>query len=131
MFCSSFFESLYNKTKTMFKITNTPMIKYNIKSEGSVTIALKYPIRTAAHLHWVIYSEEFLDDVYRFNYLIEVLKMNTTQSPLICLDDFSLYDSKTTLSKILNVSVSKINWNLEKEGKFEYQNKTYILLKYF
>ena len=103
--------------------------KYDIKSEGSVTVALKDPIRTAGKMHWVIYSDEFLDSDYRFNYLITILKKNTTSNPLICLDDLSLYDSKADLARILGVTVSKINWQLNKEEKFTYKNKTYILIK--
>lgn len=103
--------------------------KYNIKSDGSIAVALKNPIRTAGGVHWTYYSEDFLNDNYRFDYLISVLKKNSTNKSLICLDDFSLYNSKTDLAKHLNITVSKITWQLNKEQKFTYKNKTYILIK--
>ena len=103
--------------------------KYSIKSDASITVALKNPIRTAGRVHWVNYSDDFLDNNYRFNYLVSVLKKSDTSKSLICLDDLSLYNSKTDLAKELNVTVSKITWQLNKEGKFTYKNKTYILIK--
>lgn len=103
--------------------------KYDIKSDGSITVALKNPIRTAGKVHWVYYSDNFLDDNYRLNYLINILKKNNTNKSLICLDDLSLYNSKTDLAKCLNITVGKITWQLNKEQKFTYKNKTYILIK--
>jgi hypothetical protein len=105
--------------------------QYKIKSETSISIALKEPVRTAGGVHWVEYSEDFLDDAFRFNYLIEVLNQNPHIKPLICIDDFELYNSKIELANILGVTPAKITWWIEKEGKFEHKNKTYILLKYF
>lgn len=105
------------------------MDKYHIKSEGSVIAALKVSFRTAGKMHWALYSKEFEDDNYRFNYLIKVLLENTNIEPMICIDDSTLYNSKTELSRQLSVPISKIRWQLDKERKFTYNNKTYILLK--
>lgn len=105
--------------------------KYKIKTDASITVALKEPIRTAGGLHWVVYSEEFLDETFRFNYLVEVLKKNPNIKPLICIDDLKIYNSKTALADLLEVTTSKITWWINKEGKFEHNNKTYILLEYF
>ena len=105
--------------------------KYNIKSETSISIALKDSYRTAGGLHWTEYSDDFLNDEFRFNYLIEVFNKNQRIKPLICLNDLTLFNSKTNLAKELGITTSKITWWLKKEGKFEHNNKTYILLEYF
>ena len=117
------------ETGEIFECIKFAREKYKIKSEGSVTVALKNPIRTAGGVHWAVCSDEFLDSNYRFNYLIDVLKRNTTNKSLICLEDLSLYNSKTNLARHLNITVSKITWQLNKEQKFTYKNKTYILIK--
>lgn len=117
------------ETGEIFDCIKFAMEKYEIKNEGSVTIALKNPIRTAGGLHWSVYSKELDDEKYRFNYLVKVLLNKPNISPMICLDDLNLYNSKTNLAKHLNVTTSKIKWQLNKEGKFTYNNKTYILLK--
>ena len=82
-------------------------------------------------MHWVEYSEEFLDEEYRRNYLIEALKENKHIAPIICLEDLKLYVSKTELANKLNITTTKITWQLNKTNKFVYQNKTYILLENF
>lgn len=40
------------ETGEIFECIKYAKEKYNIKSEGSLTVALKYPTRTAAKLHW-------------------------------------------------------------------------------
>lgn len=117
------------ETGEVFNCIKFAKERYNIKSDGSITVALKNPIRTAGGVHWVDYSDDFLDANYRFNYLICVLKQSDTNQAIICLDDLSLYQSKTILAKHLNVTVSKINWQLQKNQKFIYKGKTYILVK--
>lgn len=96
------------ETGEIFNCIKYAKEKYDIKSDGSITVALKNPIRTAGGVHWVNYSDNFLNNNYRFNYLINILKKNSTNKSIICLDDFSLYNSKTELAKYLNVTVSKI-----------------------
>ena len=39
--------------------------------------------------------------------------------------------SQSELAKKLNITTTKITWFLEKNNKFIYNNKTYILLKNF
>lgn len=117
------------ETGEIFECIKFALEKYKIKSETSMSVALKNPIRTAGNMHWVEYSEEFLDKEYRFNYLIKVLKENPHIEPMICLEDLFLYKSKTELSKTLNVTVSKITYSLKKNENFKHENKTYILLK--
>lgn len=119
------------ETGEVFECIKFAKEKYKIKSDGSITVALKNRIRTAGKMHWVEYSDKFLNKDYRFNYLIKILKENSSIKPLICLEDFSLYDSKTKLAKTLDVTVQNINKQLKQNNKFIYQNKTYILLKNF
>lgn len=117
------------ETGEVFNCIKFAKEKYNIKSDASITVALKNPTRTAGGMHWVNYSNDFLDSDYRFAYLVDILKKNETSESLICLDDLSLYNSKTDLARRLNVTVSKITWQLNKENKFTYKNKTYISIK--
>lgn len=117
------------ETGEVFNCIKFAKEKYNIKSDGSITVALKNPIRTAGGVHWADYSDDFLNANYRFNYLICVLKQSATIQAIICLDDLSLYQSKTILAKHLNVTVSKITWQLQNNQKFIYKDKTYILVK--
>lgn len=117
------------ETGEVFECIKFAREKYNIKSDGSITTALKNPRKTAGHLHWAIYSEELLDDNKRLECLLNALSDNSAIKSMICLDDLSLYNSKTDLANKLNITVSKINWQLNKEEKFTHNNKTYILLK--
>jgi len=116
------------ETGEIFNCIKYAKEKYNIRSDGSITVALKNHARTAGGVHWVDFSEKYLDETYRRNYLIMILKNNTNNKPIICLKDLDLYNSKTVLADKLGISVSKINWQLKNKGKFEYKNKTYILL---
>ena len=117
------------ETGEVFECIKFALQKYEIKNDSSISVAIANPIRTAAGFHWVEYSEIFLNKDYRFNYLIKMLNKNPNIKPLICIEDLSLYKSKTDLSKHLNVTTAKITWALDKEKKFIYQNKTYILLE--
>ena len=117
------------ETGEIFDCIKYALEKYEIKNEASISVALKNPIRTASKMHWVEYSEDFLDKDYRFNYLIDVLSQNSHCKSIICLEDLSIYNSKTDLAKHLNVTTSKITWQLNKEGNFIHKNKTYILIK--
>ena len=119
------------ETGEVFECVKFAKEKYKIKTDGSITVALKNKIRTAGGMHWVEYSEEFLDEEYRRNYLIEALKENKHIAPIICLEDLKLYVSKTELANKLNITTTKITWQLNKTNKFVYQNKTYILLENF
>lgn len=117
------------ETGEVFNCIKYALKKYHIKNEGSMSVALKHPERTAGKQHWAIYSDIFLNDEYRINYLKEVLLKNKYYKPMICLNDLKMYPSKIYLAEILNTTPQKINWSLKKESKFIYKDKTYILLQ--
>ena len=57
-----------------------------------MSLALNTYYRTAAGLHWVEYSEDFLDEQYRFKYLVNALLSNSHLQPVICLEDKEISD---------------------------------------
>lgn len=116
------------ETGEVFNCIKFAMQKYNIKNEGSVTAALKYPIRTAGGQHWVLYSEEYLDNDYRLNYLIDVCLLNSKVTPIICVEDKTVYPNVATLARHLMLTETYIRYHLNTEGMVIYNNKTYLKL---
>ena len=69
------------ETGEVFDCIKFAIEKYSIKDHTNMAPALKYPVRTAGGYHWVSYKDEFLDDDYRLNYLIDVCLLNTKVIP--------------------------------------------------
>lgn len=116
------------ETGEVFNCIKFAMQKYGIKSEGSMTAALKYPVRTAGGQHWVLYSEEYLDNDYRLNYLIDVCLLNSKVISIICVEDKTIYPNAATLAKHLGFTETYVRYHLNTEGMVVYNNKTYIKL---
>jgi hypothetical protein len=116
------------ETGEIFSCIKFAMQKYNIKNEGSMTAALKHPVRTAGGQHWVLYSDEYLDDDYRLNYLINVCLLNPKVIPIICINDKTIYPNATALAKHLALTETYVRYHLNTEGVVVHNNKTYIKL---
>ena len=85
-------------------------------------------MRTAGGYHWAEYAQEFLDDEYRLNYLIDVCLLNTKVIPIICLEDKMVFANAAILAKNLGVTETYIRYHLHKDGMVTYDNKRYIKL---
>ena len=116
------------ETGEVFNCIKFAMQKYDIKSEGSMTVALKYPVRTAGGQHWVLYSEEYLDHDYRLNYLIDVCLLNSKVIPIICIEDKIIYPNAAALARHLTLTETYVRYHLNTEGMVINNNKTYIKL---
>ena len=116
------------ETGEIFDCVKMAKEKYKVKSETSFSIALRNSARTAGGLHWANYTPDFIDEDKRKKFLISALKKNKSYKGLICLETQDIFNSKTQLAKRLNVTVSKINWDLKRNKKFTYKGNTYILL---
>ncbi len=117
------------ETGEIFSCVKYAMKKYNIASDHSMSLALNTYYRTAAGLHWVEYSENFLDEQYRFKYLVNALLSNSHLQPVICLEDKEIFSSITELSRKIEIPISKISYHLKKNNIFNSEDKTYLLLK--
>ena len=116
------------ETGEVFNCIKFAMQKHNIKTEGSMTVALKNPVRTAGGQHWVVYSEEYLDDDYRLNYLIDVCLLNSKVIPIICIDDKRVYPNAATLARHLALTETYIRYHLNIDNALVYDGKTYLKL---
>ena len=116
------------ETGEVFSCIKYAMQKYNIKCEGSVTVALKNPVRTAGGKHWVLYDEKYLDNDYRLNYLINVCLLNAKVIPAICIENKTVFPNLTELAKYLSVTYQYVKRCLNKNGAIILNNKTYIKL---
>lgn len=116
------------ETGEVFNCIKYAMQKYNIKHEGSVTAALKHPIRTAGGKHWVLYDEKYLNDDYRFQYLINVCLLNTKVVSIICIEDRCIFQNAADLAKHLSVTDGYVRYHLNKDGYVILNNKKYIKL---
>lgn len=116
------------ETGEIFNCIKYAMQKYNIKHEGSVTAALKHPVRTAGGKHWVLYAEEYLDAEYRFNYLVDVYLLNPKVTPVICVEDKMIFSNATELSRYLSLTETYVRYHLNKNGCIILNNKKYIKL---
>ena len=116
------------ETGEVFDCIKYAMQKYNIKSDGSMTVALKNPMRTAGGKHWVLYAEEYLDEEYRFNYLINAYLLNPNVIPIICIEDKVIFSSVAELSRCLSLTTAYVKYHLNKSGCFILENKKYIKL---
>jgi hypothetical protein len=116
------------ETGEVFDCIKFAIEKYNIKDHSNMSAALKHPIRTAGGYHWVDYSDDFLSDEYRLNYLIDVCLLNPKVIPVICIEDQIVFANAATLAKYLSVTETYIRYHLNKEGVVIYDNKSYIKL---
>ncbi len=116
------------ETGEIFNCIKYAMQKYNIKHEGSVTVALKNPVRTAGGKHWVLYEEKYLDDDYRLNYLIRVCLLNSKVIPIICVEDKIVFSNSAALAKYLSVTETYVRYHLHKDGCVILNGKKYIKL---
>jgi hypothetical protein len=116
------------ETGEVFNCIKYAMQKYNIKHEGSMTVALKNPMRTAGGKHWVLYAEKYLDDNYRLNYLIDVCLLNPKVTPVICIEDKIVFSNASTLAKYLEVTEAYVRYHLNKKGFVNQNHKRYIKL---
>jgi hypothetical protein len=116
------------ETGEVFACIKFAMQKYHIKWEGSMTVALKHPVRTAGGQHWVVYSEEYLDDDYRLNYLIDVCLLNSKVIPIICIEDKTIYPNAVALAKHLMLTETYVRYHLNTEDMVVCDNKTYLKL---
>ena len=116
------------ETGEVFDCIKFAIEKYNIKDHTNITPALKHPIRTAGGYHWAEYIDEFLDDEYRLNYLIDVCLLNTKVVPMICLEDKIIFSNATNLARHIGATEAYVRYHLRKNGKITYNNKTYIKL---
>lgn len=114
------------ETGEVFNCIKYAMQKYNIKHEGSITVALKYPVRTAGGKHWVLYAEKYLDNDYRLNYLIDVCLLNSKVVPIICIEDKIVFPNSVELAKHLSVTNSYVRYHLDKDGVIICNDKKYI-----
>lgn len=117
------------ETGEVFSCIKYALEQYSINDEASVSIALTEPNRTAGGKHWALYEENLSDENIRKERLINALLNSKNYKAMICVEDGSLYNNKTDLSKQIDVPVTKINYWLSKNNKFEHNNKTYIYLK--
>lgn len=116
------------ETGEVFDCIKFAIEKYNIKDHTNITPALKHPIRTAGGYHWAEYKDEFLDDEYRLNYLIDVCLLNTKVTPVICLEDKIVFTNATSLARSIGTTETYVRYHLHKDGIVTYDNKTYIKL---
>lgn len=116
------------ETGEVFNCIKYAMQKYNIKHEGSMTVALKNPLRTAGGKHWVVYEEKYLDNNYRLNYLIEVCLLNSKVIPVICIEDKIVFSNSSTLAKHLETTEAYVRYHLNKEGFVVWNDKKYVKL---
>jgi hypothetical protein len=116
------------ETGEVFNYIKYAMQKYNIKNEGSVTVALKNPMRTAGGKHWVLYAEKYLDEEYRFNYLVDVYLLNQKVTPVICVENRMIFANATELSRYLSLTEAYVRYHLNKNGYIILNDKKYIKL---
>ena len=116
------------ETGEVFNCIKYAMQKYDIKTEGSMTIALKNPMRTAGGKHWVLYAEKYLDDDYRLKYLIDVCLLNSRVTPVICVEDKIVFSNSSALAKYLKTTETYVRYHLNKNGFVVCNDKRYVKL---
>lgn len=116
------------ETGEVFDCIKFAIEKYNIKDHTNMSIALKHPIRTAGGYHWAEYSDDFLNNEYRFNYLINVCLLNSKVVPVICIEDKTVFSNAATLARHLSVTETYVRYHLNTEGIVIYNNKSYVKL---
>lgn len=116
------------ETGEVFDCIKFAVEKYNIKDHSNMSAALKHSVRTAGGYHWVNYSDDFLNNEYRLNYLIDVCLLNSKVIPVICVEDQMVFANAAALAKHLSLTETYIRYHLNKEGVVTYDNKSYIKL---
>lgn len=116
------------ETGEVFDCIKFAIEKYNIKDHSNMSAALKHPIRTAGGYHWVNYLDDFLNNEYRLNYLIDVCLLNSKVIPVICVEDQVVFANAAALAKHLSLTETYIRYHLNKEGLMTYDNKSYMKL---
>lgn len=116
------------ETGEVFDCIKFAIEKYNIADHTNMSVALKHPIRTAGGYHWAEYSDNFLNNEYRLDYLINVCLLNSRVIPVICVEDKTVYPNAATLARHLALTETYIRYHLNTEGTVVYDGKTYLKL---
>jgi hypothetical protein len=117
------------ETGEVFELISDAMKKYNVKDESSFSIALKEGEgkRTAGGLHWRYFSEELLDDDFRWKELIYSIP-HIGKKQIICPETRKYYYRKPFL-KEHNFGLKRFLNEYEEFGKVMIDNKEYIYVE--
>jgi hypothetical protein len=113
----------------VFDLIKYAMEKYNVKCEGSFTVALKNRYKTAAGLHWMIYEDRLLDESERIKELIYSLSLNPSKNPMICLQTNETFNTRNDFRKKYNISESKFRWEYNKNKMITIDSYNYVYIK--
>ena len=113
----------------VFELIQNAMKKYNVKCEGSFTVALKHRHRTAGGLHWMIYEDRLMNSEERFEELIISLLLNTSKNPMICVQTKETFNTKTDFLRKYNIADSKFMWEYHKNQMFTIDSMDYMYLR--
>lgn len=119
------------ETGEIFDLIKDAMKKYNVKHEGSFTVALDNKTRTAAGLHWKRFNDKLLDDDYRFKVYLDILN-SSRFNPYICINSLQIYKTQKELIKELKIKRNEQLNDLKNENQIiVYNNKTYMPISYY
>lgn len=120
------------ETGKIYEYMRLAIEEYKMETDGLLSIALDHEYRTAKDLHWVTITDKnkeyWLDKDNRFNYLITRLLSNNHIKPLICIENKEIYESRSKLAKIKNVTDAYIKWHLNKNKYVDIDGLTYEYL---
>lgn len=116
------------ETGEVFDLIKDAMKKYNVKNEGSFTVALKNRAKTAGGLHWMVYSDILMDSSYRFNELLISLSLSSVH-PMICIETKEIFNNKTEFLNKFNMCRDTFNKRYIKDGAIIIDGKHYMYLK--
>lgn len=117
------------ETNEFFSCIKQAMDKYKIKTNGSISVCLDEPQRTAAGLHW-IESPEPLSNEECFEKYLQILALENGKNPVVCCETKELFLKQKDFIKFINpYSTTRNTKEKLKSGRLVVNGKTYMYVK--
>jgi len=118
------------ETGEVFDMISNAQIKYGIKSESSLSIALRDKKRLAADMHWRYFDSSLLDDDVRFFELLKAL-YTSEKCPICSPQTKETFNNRKDFLTKKEIGIKKFKKIYSQIGKYVIDNNEYLYVKDF
>lgn len=113
------------ETGEVFNLISEAQEKYQVKSNGSFSVALNKRHKTAGGLHWLMYEERLQDKDIRFNELL-LSFAESIKLPIICIDTKQIYANRKEFLKEKKIGIKKFLKEYKNNNEIIVDNQKYM-----
>lgn len=118
------------ETGEVFDMVSTAQIKYGIKHESSLSIALRDKKRLAANKHWRYFDVSLLNEDVRFLELLKSL-YESEKYPICSPQTKETFNNRKDFLNKKGIGIKKFNKIYLETGKYVIDNNEYLYVKDF